>query len=84
MRNEFTVLLLNDIHLSCPKNVKTLQLKLAFHCILNSIAFRTAKTLWSFGRSECNRVRWLVSFELLSDELLGDAILLSFKSTFCI
>ena len=23
---------------------------------INSIALRTAKTLWSFGRSECNRV----------------------------
>ena len=24
---------------------------------LNPIALRTAKTLWSFGRSECNRVK---------------------------
>ena len=24
---------------------------------INPIALRTAKTLWSFGRSECNRVK---------------------------
>ena len=25
---------------------------------INPIALRTAKTLWSFGPSECNRVKW--------------------------
>ena len=25
--------------------------------VFNPVALRTAKTLWSFGRSECNRVR---------------------------
>ena len=30
----------------------------------NPIALRTAKTLWSFGRSECNRVKYLDHFIL--------------------
>ena len=28
--------------------------------MVNPIALRTAKTLWSFGCSECNRVKWFV------------------------
>ena len=32
-----------------------LPLKVLVH--FNPIALRTAKTLWSFGRSECNRVK---------------------------
>ena len=37
-----------------------------FKLVFNPIALRTAKTLWSFGRSECNRVK---SFPLWSIEL---------------
>ena len=31
--------------------------------LLNPIALRTAKTLWSFGCSECNRVRTFLLFQ---------------------
>ena len=34
---------------------------------LNPIALRTAKTLWSFGHSECNRVKGM---NLLLEEVL--------------
>ena len=41
--------------------------KMPFHSIfkesaLNPIALRTAKTIWSFGRSECSRVKGAYSF----------------------
>ena len=39
---------------------------------LNSIAVRTAKTLWSFGRSECSRIK--------GKNLLLKLQILSFKS----
>ena len=40
----------------------------------NLIALRTAKTLWSFGRSECNRVKCDVCNKVfaLYDVLKGD------------
>ena len=31
------------------------------HISVNPIALRTAKTLWSFGHSECNRVKDILS-----------------------
>ena len=33
---------------------------------ISPIALRTAKTLWSFGRSECNRIKWLFILLLFS------------------
>ena len=30
---------------------------------LNPVALRTAKTLWSFGRSECNRVNETILYD---------------------
>ena len=35
--------------------------------LFNPIALRTAKTLWSFGRSECNRVK--LSFDKMTKEI---------------
>ena len=35
----------------CPENISSLSMH------LNSIALRMAKTLWSFGHSECSRVK---------------------------
>ena len=45
-------------------------------CVFNPIALRTAKTLWSFGHSECNRVKWpglqafIHPFSLVSNRLI--------------
>ena len=35
-----------------------------FYVIFNPIALRTAKTLWSFGRSECNKVKHVILTKL--------------------
>ena len=34
-----------------------LELRLEQSAVFNPVALRTAKTLWSFGHSECNRVK---------------------------
>ena len=41
------------------QDLDCLQIQLFSSLVLNPIALRTAKTLWSFGRSECNRVKEL-------------------------
>ena len=42
--------------------------------LLNPIALRTAKTLWSFGRSECNRVKLFGVLSILSAVGLNNLI----------
>ena len=37
------------------------------NAMLNPTALRTAKTLWSFGHSECNRVKNCISKENLKE-----------------
>ena len=37
-----------------------------FICIFNPIALRKAKTLWSFGHSECNRVNLWHNWQTVS------------------
>ena len=39
------------------------QIDLNKKSMFNHIALRTAKTLWGFGRSECNRVNILANMD---------------------
>ena len=43
---------------------------------INPIALRTAKTLWSFGRSECNRVNALILVQIQKPVKLPQQIFL--------
>ena len=51
-------------------------------CLLgkfNPIALRTAKTLWSFGRSECNRVNGVLNeWKIVCSEASFNSFLISF------
>ena len=53
---------------------KTVQSELEEISGVNPIALRMAKTLWSFGHSECNRVKTNLMLDLLNDKIINSPL----------
>ena len=53
---------------------KTIQSELEEISGVNPVALRAAKTLWSFGHSECNRVKANLMLDLLNDKIINSPL----------
>ena len=57
-------ILLPYMYFACRYDRQLLTMFELDRSVINPIALRMAKTLWSFGRSECNRVNSKLHIEL--------------------